>query len=186
MLRNWLVLAVDEQQKETLQDASSYQVVGSLKEVRVALLSGKYSGVVVLSISEQDQSGLSGFASSLKGHPELSKVQVIILDSLKSHFDGGDSTGYKFFSLDQISKLIDVSFSAEEELESGQGESRESKSFTELEDVEIVQESPVIGDNLEYLKHQSAKALARMVVENEMSGDREKDLEVFVRRVREH
>ena len=179
MLRNWLVLAVEEQQLEKLQDSSSYQVVGSLKEVRVSLLSGKYSGVIVLSISEQDQSGVAGFVSSLKGHPELNKVQVIIIDSLKSLFDGEANTSCKSLNLDQISKLLDVSLSVDEDLDTEQEESEE------LEEAETVQEDPVLGDNLEYLKHQSAKALARMVVENEMSGDREMDLEVFVRRVRE-
>ncbi len=112
MLRNWLILVSEENQLRQVQEYSSYKAVQILKEVRVSLLSGEYSGVVVLSILDSDSKGFTGFISGLKNHPDLKKVQVVLLDNLKSLFSADDQKDLRFFSIGQIGKLIDLDFNS--------------------------------------------------------------------------
>lgn len=177
MLRNWLILVNDEDLAALIEENSSYTAFKTLKEIRVSLLSGKHTGVVVLSVLSTDKDSFSGFISGLRNHPSLSKVQVIIIDSLKSLFSEDESIGIKFCTQDQISKLIDCPLSIE--LPS-------TETLTEQVDISnSTQEQSSITDNIEYLKHISAKTIATMIQENEISNSANLALEIFIRRVKE-
>lgn len=178
MLRNWLILVSDEWQSKQISDHSSYNAVESLKDVKVALLSGQYTGVTVLSILEEDKKSFAGFISSLKGHPALQKVQVIILDQMKHNFSSEQQVGLKFFSFEQISKLIDVPLSTEETPKS-------TNIISSVQRIETNIETAVDLDDVDYLKHICAKAIANMIVEGAVNGDRNSVLEVLSKKVRQ-
>lgn len=177
MLRNWLILSNDEVLNEEIETVSSYLSFKTIKEIRVSLLSGKHTGVVLLSIAESDELGLSGFISGVKNHPALSKVQVVVLDSLKSLFPGDDQVGLKFLTADQISKLIDCPINIHTPINNGLSQ--------QIETLNTTHKLPTVTDNIEHLKHLSAKAIATMIQENEVYKSRDLALEIFLRRVRE-
>jgi hypothetical protein len=177
MLRNWLILVNDEDLAALIEENSSYTAFKTLKEIRVSLLSGKHTGVVVLSVLSTDKDSFSGFISGLRNHPSLSNVQVIIIDSLKSLFSEDEGIGIKFCTQDQISKLIDCPLVKSERKDNLEADNLPPISFKE--------EEPY-PDNIELLKHLSAKTIAEMIEEKVISKSRQEVLEIFLLKIKEN
>ncbi len=187
MLRNWLILVSDEDRSQKIAEKSTYKAVETIKDLRVSLLSGEFSGVVVLSILDSDANGLPGFISSLKNHPDLKKVQVILSNELKSGFSDEQSSGVKFFTIEQISTLIDINF----------GESSSATVATVSDDnidkgISYNHDSINHGDvlneqqnNLDFLKHTCAKAISQIIIDGKIETDREELIELFCRKLRD-